>query len=1094
MTGDCENGENGPETIDPRARIQAVNPKHSVLVRAPAGSGKTTLLARRYVGLLKDGVEPERIACVTFTRKAAGEMRRKIQEEIDRVASATEGEVSKRLGKYAGPGHGSRIRVQTIDGFHRSLARADSLLAGVMPNFKSGVDRRHYYAVAGDAISKMSPKSGTEDQTMPPPPPLRDWSERSTLFKVVGMLAERDKWMEDAEKILNQKTAKDEEAKDVLRRLYDIAGELDNVFSVEREYDHIEISRAASKLLGRLGDRLRLGRVLGYPIQHVLVDEFQDLSPAQYKFFEDLCGGGHDDPHGGDRVKTFFAVGDSMQSIYGFRGSGMDVILNLFAAGGPDESDESDESDEFDESDEAGRPRRKASIGTHKLRVVELGKNFRSTQNIVDGVKRLLKATMNKEWRDDGRTLLQENVRGVDTETTNDRGGLIVKVFDTEDAEASWVARKMEEHLKNGEELAVLVRSRGQYLDKVVPKLREGDSWRKMSSVGFQRLDLQACVNDIVTLGRCIEDLDDKASGLALMRSPLVAMTSIEIHQAHHGCGTGPAPLRRVVDRSANDDAPVPDWVRKFERFRVAYCRAHAEMRKMPVRCWLERAWVRAGGSVIYSRPSDVRSLERFLDLVEEVHGDDLFCDWDELMIRAQDIEDPGELPVKVMTIHRAKGLEFDTVIVPFLSRRGTIGLYRDLVMISKGKQGEDAEKYACYDKEGSDDEKAKKKVFSYAYTREAAVRKLQEEGRRLLYVAATRARTKCWISLTRPEATKGNPNPKVDSWSMAGRLEVDSGKGGAKTVLVTNLKQLDRLLFDLDKSPEVTVKWENQGDGAEPQKRNSSESSGTEGDSALAGTERGADQGSRSEVPLAPQGPIPKVGLRFLPSMKENKSRVGKDSATEWTVKDPLKAAIGDIVHNQIGLMLLNWPACDGALVSKQWRTRWREELRRESRRRNIDISRVDFEWAVERIEHHVAAVTMDSAPFMRNLAALASNRNEGWRLDLEKTFRIKRAGGTEELRPDVLLRNQSDALVLEIKTGAKFEDHEKKVEKYRSAVKVAFEELAVASALYYTSGDPESAYGEANGPELKVISREGRIMELLERKASQMADPNPV
>ena len=341
MTVECDRKDEST-AIDSKARCEAVKPGQSVLVRAPAGSGKTTLLARRYVRLLQDGVEPERIACVTFTRKAAGEMRRKIQEEIDRVASGTEGEVSERLGKYAGPGHGSRIRVQTIDGFYRSLVRADSLMAGVMPNFKSGVNRRHYYEVAGDAISRISPKPG---QTNTPPPPLRDWSERLSLFKVVDMVANRDRWMNVAEAVVDQETAKDEAAKDVLKFLHGIASDLDGVFSVEREYDHIEISRAASRLLKRLGDRLRLGRVLGYPIQHVLVDEFQDLSPAQFEFFEDLLrnySGGRDDPHGGDRVKTFFAVGDSMQSIYGFRGAGMDVILRMFAAGERDKPDEPD--------------------------------------------------------------------------------------------------------------------------------------------------------------------------------------------------------------------------------------------------------------------------------------------------------------------------------------------------------------------------------------------------------------------------------------------------------------------------------------------------------------------------------------------------------------------------------------------------------------------------------------------------------------------------------------------------------------------------------------------------------------------------------
>ena len=1105
MTVECDKKEMSA-AIDRNARCEAVKPGYSVLVRAPAGSGKTTLLARRYVNLLKGGVEPEHIACVTFTRKAAGEMRRKIQEEIDKAANGTEARVGKTLRKFTGPGHGSRIRVQTIDGFHRSLVRADSLLAGVMPNFKSGVNRRHYYEVAGDAISRLAPKPGTEGQTETTPPPLRDWSEHSTLFKVVDMLADRDGWMNVAEEVLDQETANDDTAKDVLKFLYDIASKLDGVFSVEREYDHIEISRAASNLLRRFGGGSQLGRVLGYPIHHVLVDEFQDLSPSQFEFFENLLnargrGRGRNEAHDAGRVKTFFAVGDSMQSIYGFRGAGMDVILRMFEPRDHRDSTSSDDAGE-------GARRIEAFIGNHKLRVQELRRNFRSTQNIVDGVERLLKASMTDERRAEGRTRLQENVQGVDAKTTNDGGGLIVKVFDDEGAEARWVAREMEEHLNNEEELAVLVRSRAQFLNKVVPELRQLDRWRELSGVGFQRLDLQACVNDIVTLGRCIEDPRDRSSGLALMRSPLVAMSSIEIHEAHHGCEAGTAPLRGVIHGSADDDARVPGWMRKFERFRVAYWRARAEMRKMSVRCWLERAWVRAGGAAIYCRPAEVRNLERFLDLVEELHGDDRFCDWDDLMIRSQDIEDPGDLPVKVMTIHAAKGLEFETVIVPFLDKKGTRGSRRELVLTGREQERKDKETesdgdstkdvkirfFARYDKEGRDNKKAKKDVSSYAYKREAAVRKLKEEGRRLLYVAATRAKTKCWVSLTRPKATDDERNPELDTWSMAARLEVENVKcdqeeGDTEEVAkvgVANLDQMNRLLCELEKSPDVTVEWGDQGDGVKPNERSSMEPSGAECDSALRGAERDARRGSRSAVSRARQVPIRKVGVRDLPSSKDN------ESGREWTVEDRISAAIGKIVHDQIGRMLLHWPADDEAPVSEQWRTSWRDELRRELRRTNIAISRSEdigisdcgFNRALERIERHVTAVARD--PFMRNLAALASNRGEGWRLEIEKTFRIKKeTGGTEALRVDVLLRNESHALVLELKSGAKLEEHEEKLEKYRSAAKAAFGDLAVESALYYTGSDPGSTRGEADGCEPTVISMEGGIHGAVEARS---------
>jgi ATP-dependent helicase/nuclease subunit A len=119
-------------TSDEAARIAAVDPSQNIVLEASAGTGKTRVLVGRYVKLLIAGVDPEHILAITFTRKAAAEMRQRIIEALKEARRSSEIDASRWRDLQA---RLSEIAISTIDAFCLSLLREFPLEADVDPGF-----------------------------------------------------------------------------------------------------------------------------------------------------------------------------------------------------------------------------------------------------------------------------------------------------------------------------------------------------------------------------------------------------------------------------------------------------------------------------------------------------------------------------------------------------------------------------------------------------------------------------------------------------------------------------------------------------------------------------------------------------------------------------------------------------------------------------------------------------------------------------------------------------------------------------------------------------------------------------------------------
>ncbi|MCK4232168.1 UvrD-helicase domain-containing protein [candidate division WOR-3 bacterium] len=109
-----------------RLKASHLDVKRSLVVSSPAGSGKTQKLAERYVALLESGVAPERILAITFTEKAAAEMKERVLSILRERLPDLHKKIQPRL---------SRFRISTVHAFARSVLERFAFELDLAPDF-----------------------------------------------------------------------------------------------------------------------------------------------------------------------------------------------------------------------------------------------------------------------------------------------------------------------------------------------------------------------------------------------------------------------------------------------------------------------------------------------------------------------------------------------------------------------------------------------------------------------------------------------------------------------------------------------------------------------------------------------------------------------------------------------------------------------------------------------------------------------------------------------------------------------------------------------------------------------------------------------
>jgi ATP-dependent helicase/nuclease subunit A len=524
----------------------------------------------------------------------------------------------------------------------------------------------------------------------------------------------------------------------LLVMLNDAVLELLSRFAARGEADFSELARRARAALGHEDAPTDLALNLDARIQHVLVDEFQDTSQGQFQFLQRLIAGWAQDPVG----RSLFLVGDPMQSIYRFRDAEVSLFMEV---------------------------QKQQALNGFALQPLQLQMNFRSRPELVDWNNHCFETAFPQAEMFVGAVPYAASASARPPAASEETAvgvclHAIPRVEQSKRLEAERVLQLISDALQHPthQRIAILVRGRS-HLVEIVRQLRVAEI--PYRAVELEALAERATVRDLEALTRALLHPAEQEAWLAVLRAPYCGLSLVDLQVLFDGLAKDahvPQALTERIERMSLDGK------QRAQHMLTQWQRAMRLRGQLPLRDWVERIWLALGGAAVVQDAAAMEDAQAYFGLLEQEQQQGDIHDFSALRARLKDLHarSPGEARVQIMTMHKAKGLEFDVVILPALERKAPADRERLLEWLEIPRA----------DGEGVDPLLVPKRAVGaendslYTFARTINQTRARNEQLRLLYVACTRAREQLHLLATIDEE-KAPPSTSLLArlWSVLG-------------------------------------------------------------------------------------------------------------------------------------------------------------------------------------------------------------------------------------------------------------------------------------------------------------------------------------